>query len=72
MTRQKIRYKSLVEALNRFVACVAGIKRGGVGEEEENSSNKMEDQGGGEKNACYKDPYWFISAVAGSRKILIG
>ena len=26
----------------------------------------------GEKNACYKDPYWFISAVAGGRKILIG
>ena len=26
----------------------------------------------GERNACYKGPYWFISAVADGRKILIG
>ena len=46
----------------------------GVGEEEENSGKKNKDQGveEGEKNSCYRDPYWFISAVAGGRKILIG
>ena len=33
---------------------------------------KVEWGGEGERNACYKGPYWFISAVAGGRKILIG
>ena len=43
--------------------------------EEEDRQKKVEWGGGGwegERNACYKGPYWFISAVAGGRKILIG
>jgi len=28
--------------------------------------------GRGKRNACYKDPNWFISAVVEGRKILIG
>ena len=46
----------------------------GVGEEEENLGKKrrIREGGRGERNACYKDPYWLISAVAGGRKILIG
>ena len=39
--------------------------------EEEDRQKKVEG-GRGEENACYKGPYWFISAVAGGRKILIG
>jgi len=44
-----------------------------VGEKKENSGKHRELVGGREKrNACYKDPYWFISVVADSLKILIG
>ena len=28
--------------------------------------------GAGGRNACHKDPYWFIFAVVDGRKILIG
>ena len=51
------------------LACIAGVKRGGGRGGGREFGQKTEDQGGGrrEKNACYKDPYWFISAVAGGR-----
>ena len=44
-----------------------------MGEKKENSGGKKwQGEGRVKRNACYKDPYWFISAVAGSCKILIG
>ena len=47
-----------------------------MGEQEENSGKNHSGAGGGggargEKDACYKDPYWFISVVAGGHRILI-
>ena len=43
-----------------------------MGKEEDRQKKGGVGGGRGEKNACYKGPYWFISAVAGGRKILIG
>ena len=61
-------------AITCVIACLASVKRGGGRGGGREFGQKTEDQGGGRggKNACYKDPYWFISAVAGGRKILIG
>ena len=42
------------------------------GERRIREKNRGEGGGRGKRNACYKDPYWFISAVADGRKILIG
>ena len=42
-----------------------------MGEEEDRQKGGV-GGGEGERNACYRGPYWFISAVAGGRKILIG
>ena len=42
-----------------------------MGEEEDRQKKSRLGGGEGERNACYKGPYWFISAVAGGRKIPI-
>ena len=56
MTRQKIRYKSLVEALNRFVACVAGMKRGGGKGGGREFGQKRRIREGGKRTPAIKTP----------------
>ena len=48
------------------------IKGRGWGGGREFGGKKRRREGKGKGNACYKDPCWFISAVVGGRKILIG
>ena len=56
------------------VACVSGVRRGGGERGESEFWIKTEEWwwGRAKMTACYKDPYWFISAVVDGHKILIG